>query len=96
MAITLTSEVLIGIFGSVLLILAWIWETYENYKKHKISIHLHFSLLYIAGNFLLVYYAWQIHSMIFFVLSIILMLAILGEIIYAANCKKTAARKIKR
>ncbi len=96
MAIALASEILIGIVGSVLLIIAWIWETWENYKKHKMSVHLHFSLLYIAGNLLLLYYSWQIHSMVFFVLSIILILAILGETIYAVSCKKTATRKIKR
>ncbi len=87
------SEILIGIIGSVLLIIAWIWETWENYKKHKMSVHLHFSLLYIAGNLFLLYYSWQIHSMVFFVLSIILICAILGETIYSVF---TATKKRRR
>jgi hypothetical protein len=72
-----------GIIGTILLIFAWMWETWENYKKHKISIHFHFSLLYIIGNLFLLYYSWQIKSTIFFVLCIILIGAILCETIYA-------------
>lgn len=96
MAIALNPEIIVGIVGSILLITAWIWETWENYKKHKISIHLHFSILYIAGNLLLLYYSWQIHSMIFFVLSIILICAILGETIYAVSQKKHTVMRHKR
>lgn len=96
MAIALTPEVIIGIIGSIILVIAWVWETYENYEKHSVSVHLHFSILYITGNLLLTWYAWKINSPIFFVLSIILICAILGETIYAVACKKGAATKHKR
>jgi hypothetical protein len=89
-----TPEVIVGIIGSILLIIAWIWETLESYEKHNISVHLHFSLLYITGNLLLTWYSWQIHSTIFFVLSIILIIAILAETIYSlAIGKKNTHRK---
>ncbi len=88
MAIALSLEILVGIIGSIVLIVAWLWETWENYERHKVSVHLHFSILYITGNLLLTWYSWQIHSMIFFVLSIILICAILGETIYAISQKR--------
>jgi hypothetical protein len=78
-----TPEVIVGIIGSILLVIAWVWETWENYEQHKISVHMHFSLLYITGNILLTIYSWWIHSTIFFVLSIILIIAILAETIYS-------------
>lgn len=92
----IASEIIVGIVGSILLIMAWTWETWENYKNHKVMIHLHFSFLYIAGNLLLTWYAWKINSMIFFVLSIILILAIIGETIYAVCCGRKTPGKIKR
>lgn len=72
-----------GVIGTILLIIAWLWETVENIKRHKVSIHLHFSILYVFGNILLAAYAWWIHSMIFFVLGLFLLTAILGETLYA-------------
>ena len=88
MAITLNPELIIGVVGSIILVIAWVWETWENYEKHSVSVHLHFSILYITGNLLLTWYSWQIHSMIFFILSIILICAILGETIYAISQKR--------
>jgi uncharacterized membrane protein len=90
-------DIIVGIIGSILLIIAWVWETWENYEQHKISVHMHFSLLYITGNLLLTIYSWWIHSTIFFVLSIILIIAILFETIYAiATGRKNKHRKLRR
>jgi len=77
-----TLELTIGILGAIVLIVAWIWETYENIKKHKLSIHLHFAAMYIFGNVMLTVYAWMISNMIFFWLSIILLVAIAAELSY--------------
>ncbi len=96
MALAFTPDILIGIIGSVVLVIAWVWETYEGYKKHNISVHLHFSVLYITGNLLLTWYSWRIHSMVFFILSIILICAIFGETIYAVSQKKHTWIKHKR
>lgn len=88
MAVILPLGLIIGVIGSILLIIAWIWETWENYKKHKINIHIHFAILYAIGNSMLLYYSWQIKSSVFFVLSIILILAILIETIYSLALAK--------
>jgi len=74
---------MIGAAGVVLLIAAWLWETFENIKKHKIELHPHFAVLYLAGNALLTTYAWTIHDQVFFWLGIVLFVAILSEVVYA-------------
>lgn len=93
MAIALSSEIIIGIIGAILLIVAWVWETWEDYKAHKISMHLHFSILYVAGNLFLVYYSWKIGSLVFFILNIILILAILAETVYSVFATKKWHRR---
>ena len=85
-------ELALGAAGTIALIIAWIWETWENVQKHKIVMHLHFSLLYCFGNILLAIYAWQIGSMVFFVLGLFLLAAIAIETGYAI---KTGGLKAK-
>ncbi len=83
-----TLELTIGILGAIVLIAAWLWETYENIKKHKLSIHLHFAAMYIFGNVMLTVYAWMIPNMIFFWLNIILLIAITAELSYCTLNKR--------
>ena len=78
----------IGIFGIVLLIAAWLWETYEDIRKHKMQIHTHFAVLYILGNVALVIYAWMIGSQVFFWLNVILITAVLFEVAYSFKLGK--------
>ncbi len=78
---------LLGIAGSVVLILAWMIETIENVRKHKLVIHPHFAFLYLLGNGLLTYYAYMLASWVFFWLSVALMLAIIGELCYSLKLK---------
>jgi len=85
---TLAAPLIIGIMGSILLICAWIWETYENVKKRKISIHMHFAVLYIIGNTLLMAYSWLISSYVFFWLSVFLLAAIVAELLYCVLGRK--------
>ena len=82
-------EMTFGIIGTIALITAWFWETYENIKKHKIVIHTHFALLYIFGNSLITIYSWMIGNPIFFWMSIILLTAILCEFIYSLKVGPT-------
>ena len=79
----LNLEIIFGIVGIIALISAWLWETIEDVQKHKVSIHLHFSLLYIFGNIMLSTYSWYVHNMIYLMLSLFLLAAIIGETIYA-------------
>ncbi|MFH0868608.1 MAG: hypothetical protein V1839_00095 [archaeon] len=82
------TALIIGIAGAVLLICAWLWETYENVKKRKITIHLHFAVIYIFGNVMLAVYSWLISGYIFFWLSVFLLAAITGELLYSALIRK--------
>ena len=72
-----------GIIGAIVLIIAWIWETKEDVQRKKVDLHLHFSLLYIIGNLLLTLYSWWIQNFIFLTLGLFLLLAIVGETLYA-------------
>lgn len=72
-----------GLVGIAALIGAWVWETIEDIQKRKVSIHLHFSLLYIFGNIMLSAYSWSVHNTIYLVLSLFLLTAIIGETAYA-------------
>lgn len=78
----------VGIIGSVVLIIAWLIETAENIRKHKLVIHPHFAFLYIFGNLLLTYYAHIIGSAVFFWLGIVLLVAIVGELCYSLKLKR--------
>jgi len=89
----LSIELVFGIIGISALISAWLWETVENIQKHKVSIHLHFSLLYIFGNIMLSTYSWRVHNTIYLVLSLFLLAAIISETVY---CIKTGGLKIAK
>jgi MtN3 and saliva related transmembrane protein len=84
----LSLNLAIGLFGVVLLIAAWLWETYEDIRKRKMQIHTHFALLYILGNVLLTIYAWLIASSVFFWLNVILITAVIFELAYSFKLKK--------
>ena len=75
----ITLELALGAIGAIVLIIGWIWETYESIKVHKIVIHTHFAALYIVG-ILLAYYSYAINSMVFFWLTIFLLAAIIFEL----------------
>jgi hypothetical protein len=74
-----------GIIGAVFLIIAWIWETKENVQRKKVDLHMHFSVLYIIGNSLLVLYSWWIQNIVFFALGLFLLIAIVCETLYATK-----------
>jgi hypothetical protein len=75
----------VGALGTIVLIVAWLWEARENIKNRKVDLHLHFSALYIIGNFLLTVYSWWIQNFIFLTLGLFLLLAIIAETAYAAK-----------
>jgi|GEM_PF-5951963 len=75
----------VGAIGTVVLIVAWLWEAAENIKKRKVDLHLHFSVLYIIGNLALTLYSWWIQNFIFLTLGLFLLLAIIAETVYAVK-----------
>ena len=92
----MNTDILIGIIGTVLLLAAWLIETYENIRKNKVSIHRHFAILYIIGVAVLTIYSYQIKDKIFIFLNLFLLLAISAEFLYSvAKSKFKYARKHK-
>ncbi|MEM4714348.1 MAG: hypothetical protein QXQ79_02295 [Candidatus Nanoarchaeia archaeon] len=79
---------ILGIVGSIAIIIAWLWETYESVSKHKLAIHSHFALTYIIALALLTFYSWAIKSKVFTALNLFLLFAILGEFIYSLKIKR--------
>lgn len=72
----------IGIAGAILLLVAWLFETYESVKKHKSLIDLKFAFIYIVSTVLLTIYAYQNNDMVFFSVNIFLIIIVLFEIVY--------------
>jgi len=78
---------LIGIAGAILLLIAWIFETYESIKKRKALVDLKFALIYITSTILLTVYAYQRNDVVFFSVNLCLIVLVLFEIFY--TIKKT-------
>jgi lipid-A-disaccharide synthase-like uncharacterized protein len=72
----------IGIAGAILLLAAWLFETYESVKRHKSLIDLKFAFIYIVSTVLLTVYAYQNNDMVFFSVNLCLIVLVLFEIVY--------------
>jgi lipid-A-disaccharide synthase-like uncharacterized protein len=77
-----------GMFGGIVLILSWTYETVEAIRRHKSLIDLKFAAMNIFGVLLLIIYSWQIENQIFFYLNITLLFIELVEIAYSIAVKK--------
>ena len=75
----------IGIAGAMLLLAAWLFETYESVKRHKSLIDLKFAFIYITSTILLTVYAYQNNDMVFFSVNLCLIVLVLFEIIYTIH-----------
>jgi lipid-A-disaccharide synthase-like uncharacterized protein len=75
----------IGIAGAILLLAAWLFETYESVKRHKSLIDLKFAFIYIISTILLTVYAYQNSDVVFFSVNVFLILIVLFEIIYTVH-----------
>jgi len=75
----------IGIAGAMLLLAAWLFETYESVKRHKSLIDLKFAFIYITSTVLLTVYAYQNNDMVFFSVNLCLIVLVLFEIIYTIH-----------
>ena len=72
----------IGIAGAVLLLLAWLFETYESVKNHKALVDLRFAFIYITSTFLLTVYAYSNNDYVFFSVNLLLVILVSFEILY--------------
>jgi len=78
----------IGIAGALLLLFAWLFETYESIKKHKALVDLKFAVIYIASVSLLTIYAYQRNDNVFFYNNLCLIGLVLFEIFYTVHKTK--------
>jgi lipid-A-disaccharide synthase-like uncharacterized protein len=78
----------LGIAGAILLLIAWLFETFESVKKHKSLIDLKFALIYLAGTILLGVYSFQKNDYVFLGLQSCLVILVVFEIIYTIYKKK--------
>jgi lipid-A-disaccharide synthase-like uncharacterized protein len=75
----------IGIAGAILLLFAWLFETFESIKRHKALVDLKFALIYITSTILLTIYAYQRNDYVFFSVNICLIILVLFEIAYTIH-----------
>jgi lipid-A-disaccharide synthase-like uncharacterized protein len=75
----------VGIAGAVLLLAAWLFETYESIKRHKALVDLKFALIYIISTILLTVYAYQRNDVVFFSTNLLLIILVLFEIFYTIH-----------
>jgi len=60
----------VGVIGAVLLLIAWIPETYRTIKsKDASAIDLRFLAIYVIGSSLLAFYSYQINDIVFTALN---------------------------
>ncbi len=85
----------IGIFGGIVLILSWAYETFEAVRRHKGLIDLKFATMNIFGVLMLIMYSWQIENLVFFYLNITLLFIELVEITYSLAVKKVHRERRK-
>jgi lipid-A-disaccharide synthase-like uncharacterized protein len=78
----------IGIAGAILLLAAWLFETYESVKRHKSLIDLKFAMIYITSVILLTIYAYQRNDSVFFYNNLALIALVLFEIFYTVRKTK--------
>jgi len=71
----------IGALGAILLLLAWIPETYRTMKSKNVeAIDLRFLGIYIVGSGLLAFYSYQIGDLVFMGLNSAIMFMTLIEL----------------
>lgn len=72
----------IGIAGAILLLVAWLFETYESVNRHKALVDLKFAFIYIISTILLTIYAYSNNDLVFFSVNLLLIMLVSFEIAY--------------
>lgn len=87
---------ILGIVGGFLILLAWLFETEESFRKHKTLVDLKFATIYFFGLLFLMVYAFIIDEPIFFWLEVAILIIVLFEISYTLNFKIFKYKKKRR
>ncbi|MBM3229425.1 hypothetical protein FJZ26_03250 [Candidatus Parvarchaeota archaeon] len=62
---------ILGVLGLVFIVLAWVPETIDNYKKRGRGLDIKFVLLALSGSLLLAYHAYVINDGVFLILNLL-------------------------
>lgn len=79
---------IIGIIGSLIILVAWTFEAEEAIRKHRSLVDLKFAVMYAVATSLLAVYSYQVNDAVFFWFQIGLFSIILFEIVYSIRIKK--------
>jgi len=60
---------IISIIGLSLILLGWLYETYQTIKDRHCDIKIEFAVLYFIGSILLAYHAYNLNDIIFLILN---------------------------
>jgi MtN3 and saliva related transmembrane protein len=72
---------LIGLVGAVLILIAWLPETYRTIKSKNVeAIDIRFLVIYVTGSSLLAFYSIQINDVPFTILNSVIALITLIEL----------------
>ena len=73
---------ILGILGLLLILIGWIYETYQLVKTKKSNLPIIFAVLYSIGSLCLAIYSYLLGDLVFLVLNIAAtLIAILNAII---------------
>ena len=84
----------LGLAGLLFILIAWLPETWQNYKEKGKNLNLKFVLLYLFGSAFLTYHAWLLNDMVFLSLNAIAtLIALLNGWLILANRKGGKKKK---
>lgn len=71
-----------GILGALLILGAWVFETFESVKRHRAAVDLKFAVVYMFGNISLIIYSWFTSDMVFLFINVGIFCIVIFEIAY--------------
>lgn len=73
----------------LLIFIAWIPETIQNFRERGKSLNYRFVLLYLAGSLMLAYHALELHDMVFLLMNALAsLIAVANMLIILAGGKR--------
>lgn len=79
---------LIGILGLSLILIGWIYETYNLIKTRKSNLPLAFGVLYTLGSLCLSIYSYLLNDLIFLVLNVAATFIALINVLFGLSAKR--------
>lgn len=78
-----------GLFGLVLILIGWIYETVLVLQENKKPLPLGFAALYGIGSLFLAIHSWLLNDFVFILLNIIATLIAIAHIFLGLTVRRT-------